>query len=170
MEHEHETIKPSAGVAEVDGAGTATGTAAGPAAATTPAPSRPDPLDGAAYRIAATADGPATTFVVPLDAAKRIRDTAVADLTEELDGLYRTLADASRAIGRHLPPGDETLPSITAAIKAVADHAYAQGAARAMASVEAALDAETAEELPGMWEWSDLSGGEADSADEEVQP
>lgn len=77
MEHEHETIKPSAGVAEVDGAGTATGTAAATAAATAPAPSHPDPMDAAMFHAGDVVSGNDRT--VWLDDAKRIRDEAVAE-------------------------------------------------------------------------------------------
>jgi hypothetical protein len=43
-------------------------------ATSTPTDADVDPMDEAAYRIATTADGPATTLVVPFDTAKRLRD------------------------------------------------------------------------------------------------
>lgn len=64
---------------------------------------------------------------------------AVALKDTELDGLYQSLADVSRAIARHLPTGDDHYPSITAAIKAVHEHGFAMGAAHAAAQIADAL-------------------------------
>jgi hypothetical protein len=118
MEHEHETIKPSAPPAEVDGAGGEAGTAVAAAAATTPAPSRPDPMDAAAIRIITTnALGLAAgvdPFVVPLDVAKRIRDEAVAEVLDE----------AERA-----------LEAMRATRSAQIEQSFAQGAAHAIAQM-----------------------------------
>lgn len=64
----------------------------------------------------------------------------LAEKDAELDGLYATLADVSRAVARHLPTGDDHL-SITAAIKAVHEHGFAQGAAHAMAQIHGDIGA-----------------------------
>jgi hypothetical protein len=137
------------------------------AAVPLPAGCAPDPLDQAAVRVlpdATAAAAEVDSHMVPLGVAKRIRDEAVADLTairnqaaidvnaihddhvanlkSELDGAHQTIADTARAIARHLPTGDDQYPSITAAIKAVHEHAYAQGAADAVATVAAAIEDE----------------------------
>jgi hypothetical protein len=63
---------------------------------------------------------------------------SVAD-SAEIDKLYDTLADVARAIARHLPEGAPAPETLTAGIKAVAEHAFAQGAANAMAAISDAL-------------------------------
>jgi hypothetical protein len=137
---------------EDDGAGSGpTGTAATPAAATAPGPS--DPLDTAAIRTLPDSTAQAAgvdAYVVPLSVAKRIRDEAVADAKAELDGLYKTLADVSRAIGRHLPDGIAAPETLTAGIRAVHEHAFAQGAAYAAHQIADAMGdiGEIDEEVP----------------------
>lgn len=64
---------------------------------------------------------------------------SVAD-SEEIDALYRQLADVTRAIGQRLPEGADAPETLTAGIQAVADHAFAQGAAHAAAQIADALD------------------------------